>query len=220
MPAFIYFVNNNLVFFILLAVDPVLFQLLSQLKTLFTGLLFRIVLQKRLSLAQCAALVVLACGTAVAQLRRCDGGGGDDGDANSAAWGLMLSIVSAFLSSLAGIYSEKLLKGRVEAPLHWQNVQLYLWGALFNTIAWLLALAYAGQRLATIHPEGRMDGWTWAVIVWNALTGLAISAVLKFADNIARASTRTPPRCSRRPCCASRSLAWRRRRSCSSRWSS
>ena len=31
-----------------------------------------------------------------------------------------------------------------------------------------------------------MDGWTWAVIVWNALTGLAISAVLKFADNIAR----------------------------------
>ena len=65
-------------------------------------------------------------------------------------------------------------------------MQLYLWGALFNTVAWLLALAYAGQPLDTIHPEGRMDGWTWAVIACNALTGLAISAVLKFADNIAR----------------------------------
>ena len=83
----------------------------------------------------------------------------------------------------------KLLKG-VEAPLHWQNVQLYLWGALFNTIAWLLALAYAGQPVATIHPEGRMDGWTWAVIVCNALTGLAISAVLKFRQHRARPRAR------------------------------
>ena len=36
IPAFIYFVNNNVVFLILLAVDPVTFQLLSQLKTVIT----------------------------------------------------------------------------------------------------------------------------------------------------------------------------------------
>lgn len=37
VPALIYFVNNNCVFFILQAVDPTTFQLLSQMKTIFTG---------------------------------------------------------------------------------------------------------------------------------------------------------------------------------------
>merc|ERR1719424_2312183 len=39
IPAGIYFVNNNCIFFILQAVDPTTFQLLSQMKTIFTGLL-------------------------------------------------------------------------------------------------------------------------------------------------------------------------------------
>ena len=64
IPAFIYFVNNNVVFFILKLVDPVTFQLLSQLKTIFTGLLFRLFLQRRLSAIQYTALITLACGTA------------------------------------------------------------------------------------------------------------------------------------------------------------
>ena len=41
-PSFIYFINNNCIFFILQAVDPTTFQLLSQMKTIFTGLLFRV----------------------------------------------------------------------------------------------------------------------------------------------------------------------------------
>ena len=44
VPAGIYFVNNNCIFFILQAVDPTTFQLLSQMKTIFTGLLFRVFL--------------------------------------------------------------------------------------------------------------------------------------------------------------------------------
>ena len=42
VPGAIYFVNNNCQFFILQAVDPTTFQLLSQMKTIFTGLLFRV----------------------------------------------------------------------------------------------------------------------------------------------------------------------------------
>ena len=68
IPAFIYFANNNIVFFILRLVDPVTFQLLSQLKTIFTGLLFRLFLQRRLSAIQYTALITLACGTATAQI--------------------------------------------------------------------------------------------------------------------------------------------------------
>merc|ERR1719498_1871901 len=46
IPGLIYFVNNNTVFLILQAVDPTTFQLLSQLKTIFTGLLFRVFLKR------------------------------------------------------------------------------------------------------------------------------------------------------------------------------
>ena len=52
LPALIYFVNNNCVFFILQAVDPTTFQLLSQMKTIFTGLLFRVFLKRRLTVVQ------------------------------------------------------------------------------------------------------------------------------------------------------------------------
>ncbi len=68
LPAFIYFVNNNCLFYILQEVDPTTFQLLSQVKTIFTGLLFRLFLKRRLSPVQYLALVTLACGTACSQL--------------------------------------------------------------------------------------------------------------------------------------------------------
>ena len=68
IPSFIYFINNNCIFFILQAVDPTTFQLLSQMKTIFTGLLFRVFLKRRLTVVQYLALVTLACGTACSQL--------------------------------------------------------------------------------------------------------------------------------------------------------
>ena len=64
LPALIYFVNNNCVFYILQAVGPTTFQLLSQMKTIFTGLLFRACLKRQLAPAQYLALITLACGTA------------------------------------------------------------------------------------------------------------------------------------------------------------
>lgn len=64
LPALIYFVNNNCVFYILQSVGPTTFQLLSQMKTIFTGLLFRACLKRQLAPAQYLALITLACGTA------------------------------------------------------------------------------------------------------------------------------------------------------------
>eukprot|EP00971_Amphidinium_carterae_P086581 1713395-Amphidinium_carterae.1 len=68
VPAAIYFVNNNLVFLILDHVNPTTFQLLSQLKTVFTGLLFRLFLGKKLTAYQYIAIWQLAAGTACSQI--------------------------------------------------------------------------------------------------------------------------------------------------------
>jgi UDP-sugar transporter A1/2/3 len=123
LPAAIYFVNNNCIFFILQAVDPTTFQLLSQMKTIFTGLLFRIFLKRRLTAVQYLALVTLACGTACSQLPSGKHGFQESQSANPLVGGL-LSVLSSLLSALGGIYNERLLKGRPTASIHWQNIQM------------------------------------------------------------------------------------------------
>jgi UDP-sugar transporter A1/2/3 len=220
VPALIYFVNNNCLFYILQAacahdepahararpgctlpaappcapstrhgphptpprapqaVDPTTFQLLSQMKTIFTGLLFRVFLGRHLSGAQYLALVTLACGTATSQIPSAAHPLG-----HASAHGLILSLVSCMLSAFGGIYSEKLLKKRPSASIHWQNMQLYAWGVLFNALGFAIK---DGGSLANGWSTGYENSWAWAVVLCNACNGLAISAVLKFADNIAR----------------------------------
>ena len=100
-----------------------------------------------------------------------------------AAIGAMLSVLSSMLSALGGIYNEKLLKGQPSTSIHWQNIQMYVWGVGFNALGAYLKDGDAMTRNGLLH------GYSvnaWAVVVVNALNGLAISAVLKFADNIAR----------------------------------
>lgn len=183
IPAAIYFVNNNLVFAILSRVSATTFQLLSQLKTVFTGLLFRFFLARRLSVFQYLAIWQLACGTAMSQLPPCTPEKGDEQRAHDSSVGLCLSIVSCVLSAFGGIYSEKLLKGDSKDSIHWQNIQLYTWGIVFN----LGGMAYndSSQMLETGFFHG-YNFWAYVVVLNNALNGLAISAILKYADNIAR----------------------------------
>jgi len=182
IPAGIYFVNNNCIFFILQAVDPTTFQLLSQMKTIFTGLLFRVFLKRRLTAVQYLALITLACGTAISQVPSCER---HTRGAQAAAplLGGLLSVLSSLLSALGGIYNEKLLKGRPTTSIHWQNIQMYIWGVAFNAVG---AYMKDGQRMSAVGLTAGFGVAAVSVVVCNALNGLAISAVLKYADNIAR----------------------------------
>ena len=201
VPSVIYFVNNNLVFVILQALDPSTFQLVSQTKTIFTGLLFRFMLKRRLTIFQWTALFFLGCGTACSQIPE-----GKVEDAHHlvtllssqtaetghvglsdlrfpAIVGVLITLFTAILSSLAGVYNELLLKGRVTAPLHWQNMQMYIHGVWLN---FAFMMMYDG---AIIRSNGVFHGYTWvtwAAIICNASVGITVSAVLKYCDNIAR----------------------------------
>jgi UDP-sugar transporter A1/2/3 len=175
VPAFIFFINNNLVFVILTYIDAPTFQLLGQMKTLFTGLLFRIFLGRELTAHQYLAIWFLTCGTSISQVGSCT-------ETKSSFIGFLLVVVSSLLSAFGGIFNEKLMKTK-KGTIHWQNIQLYSWGILFNLVGVIL------HKRETLV-EGRFfDGfnlWACVVVLNNALNGLAISAILKYADNIAR----------------------------------
>ena len=182
IPALVYFVNNNLVFFILANITSTQFQILSCLKTVFTALLFRVFLCKLLSTAKWMAIVTLACGAAVSQLSTTltDAVGYDE----EVLIGSLATIASCLLSSFAGVYNEVLLKrnGQVHS-IHLQNSLLYAWGVCFNCIG--LLILYHNELTERAFFKGYTP-LTWTLVLNNAFSGLAISAVLKFANNIVR----------------------------------
>mmetsp|Transcript_10534 Transcript_10534/g.23937 ORF Transcript_10534/g.23937 Transcript_10534/m.23937 type:complete len:350 (-) Transcript_10534:63-1112(-) len=189
VPALIYFINNNLVFLILDNVNPTTFQLLSQLKTVFTGLLFRLFLGKVLTPYQYIAIWQLSAGTACSQIPLDQVHPSPEVSTNM---GLILSVVSCILSAFGGIYSEKLLKkGNAAAEsIHWQNIQLYGWGILFNFLGTYVEPLFHPTKSTSSGDGSSMfagyNTWAYMVVINNALNGLAISAILKYADNIAR----------------------------------
>lgn len=146
-PAFTYFLNNNLIFAILMYVNTTSYQILSSLKTLTTGILFRLVLKRHLSDAQIVSILLLCAGAASSQIPNCpvciptntSGLDPPPMDPQEAWIGVSLTLLACFLSSFAGVYSELLLKkdGEIHS-IHLQNMLLYVWGVLFNFVALLL----------------------------------------------------------------------------------
>jgi len=212
VPAFVYFINNNLIFIILVYVSSTTYQILSSLKTVATGILFRIILKRELDAVQRTAILLLACGAATSQFPICEdcsaqlifvngsnatevaeamvAAAESSSSPPSSAWiGVLVALLACLNSAFAGVYSEMLLKkdGSLHS-IHLQNMLLYTWGVLFNAIGLLVK---DSEHLAA---KGLFGGYTaavWLLVTNNALNGLAISAILKFANNIVRVFAHT-----------------------------
>merc|ERR1712194_93496 len=175
-----YFIQNNLSFWILARLDVTTFQLVGQLKILFTALLFRLILDKEIGFYQYMAIWQLTCGVAVSQIPRADS---THVDRENSVQGVLATVVFCFLSALAGVYNEKLVKGN-KASIHFQNSLLYSWGVVFNLVGVLM-----NDTTALTSGDSFLHGWnfwTCMLVANSAISGLLISAILKFADNIAR----------------------------------
>ena len=62
--------------------------------------------------------------------------------------GYLFGVLSAFLSALAAVYTEWVMK-RNNDSLYWQNMQLYTFGVAFNAFGLILADLRAGGLLCT-----------------------------------------------------------------------
>ena len=75
------------------------------------------------------------------------------------------------------------MKGN-RASIHFQNVQLYVFGILANVLA-LLWRNEIGPSATTSLFHG-FNGWACVVVVANGSCGLAVSFLLRYADSIAK----------------------------------
>lgn len=186
IPSIIYLVHNNVQFATLTYVDPSTYQIMGNLKIVTTGILFRLFLKKKLSNLQWMAIVLLAVGTTTSQVKGC-GEASCDSLFSAPVPGYMLGLLSACLSALAGVYTEYLMK-KSNDSLYWQNVQLYTFGAIFNMVRLLWDDFQVGfdkgpwwQRI--------FNGYTfttWMVVLNLGSTGLLVSWLMKYADNIVK----------------------------------
>jgi len=106
IPALLYSINNNLFVHILRIVPGSVFQMLCNLRSLYTGVLFYFLMDRRLSGQQWLALWLLVVGAALCQYANID----DTSHLRVSQWGVFLSVVYGFISVAAGVWSELLLK--------------------------------------------------------------------------------------------------------------
>uniref|UniRef100_A0A3Q3VS24 Uncharacterized protein n=1 Tax=Mola mola TaxID=94237 RepID=A0A3Q3VS24_MOLML len=188
VPAILYAFNNNLVVLMQAYMDPSSFQVLSNLKIASTALLYSLCLGKRLRPAQWSALGLLMC-AGVCHTYICldlgDPGGAQAEEGGLrlrvTAQGLFLVLVYCFVSGLAAVYTERVLKSQ-RLPLSLQNFYLYMFGVavsgMSSSSSWL-----GGSEKSFL--EG-FSGLVCLIIAGQAANGLLMSVVLKHGSGITR----------------------------------
>jgi len=191
-PALCYFVSNNCMFYIIRYLGASTFQIMNNLKVLSTGVFLYTFLGRKLSWLQWKALIMLVIGCMVTQLSTsCDEGSRANNQSNLAGYALVF--VSAVTSGAGGVFSEWLLKGKGAAAqrsngdkdsIHWQNMQLYVFGVLFGVVSLRMDANWAsvpGQ-----NPFHGFNAFAYATVATLAICGLLVSFILKYLDNVAK----------------------------------
>ncbi|PPR81097.1 hypothetical protein GOBAR_AA39619 [Gossypium barbadense] len=174
-------------YYIVAYVDAPGYQILKNLNIISTGVLYRIILKRKLSEIQWAAFILLCAGCITAQL-------------NSRTTldevivypiPALLYLVKNLLQSdhvlqtpLQGwIMAIAIIKKRPSRNINVQNFWLYIFGMAFNAVAKLI------QDFDAVMNKGFFHGYsiiTTLMILNHALSGIAVSMVMKYADNIVK----------------------------------
>uniref|UniRef100_A0A286XFH6 Solute carrier family 35 member A5 n=1 Tax=Cavia porcellus TaxID=10141 RepID=A0A286XFH6_CAVPO len=232
IPAFLYFLDNLIVFYVLSYLQPAMAVIFSNFSIITTALLFRIVLKRHLNWIQWASLLILffsivalTTGTKTSQHNLAGHGFHHDAffsPSNSclqfrgkcpgknctvkewtfpgAKWnnttarvfshirlglGHILIIVQCFISSMANIYNEKILKEGNHPPesIFIQNSKLYFFGILFNGLTLGLQKSNRDQIKNCGFFYGH-NAFSVSLIFVTAFQGLSVAFILKFLDNM------------------------------------
>ncbi|TKR87177.1 hypothetical protein L596_011623 [Steinernema carpocapsae] len=201
VPAFVYVVQNVLLYYAVSNLDAATYMVTYQLKILTTAIFTVTILRRKLSFFQWIALVLLFSGVAIVQLNKDETPAAPVNHTAAALqttlatvteaserkqhplFGLIAVIVACFLSGFAGIYFEKILKGS-DVSLWLRNIQL----ALLSLPCGLGAIMVKDG--GKVLEYGMMQGFdivVWGTVVLGAVGGLVVAVVMKYADNILKA---------------------------------
>ncbi|XP_052872913.1 UDP-N-acetylglucosamine transporter [Anopheles cruzii] len=190
IPSLLYIVQNNLLYVSASHLDAATNQVTYQLKILTTAVFAVLILRRRLQPSQWAALVFLVIGVACVQLAQTEVSEKGtafrepslpaNGPEQNRLLGFTAVLGACFLSGLAGIYFEKMLKG-ADISIWMRNIQLSL---LSLPIGLLTCVVNDGSQLYTHGFFHGYDAFVYYLILLQAVGGLIVAVVVKYADNI------------------------------------
>ncbi|XP_040026813.1 solute carrier family 35 member A3b isoform X1 [Gasterosteus aculeatus] len=182
IPAGIYTLQNNLLYVALSHLDAATYQVTYQLKIFTTALFSVSMLGKRLGLYQWLSLLFLMAGVTLVQWPTETEGDTEQKvlSAGSQFVGLMAVLMACVSSGFAGVYFEKILK-ETKQSVWVRNIQLGLFGLVFGLVGMLV---YDGQKVSELGMFQGYNSITCTVVALQALGGLVIAVVIKYADNI------------------------------------
>lgn len=180
VPSAVYLLQNNLLYVAASNLDVATYQVTYQLKILTTAMFAVTMLGKKLIPTQWLSLMLLICGVAAVQLSDVKETTSHGAPDQSKVLGFTAALTACFLSGFAGVYFEKILKGS-DVSVWMRNVQLALFGVPMGLVTTYI------KDGGNIGEKGFLfgyDNFVWFTVLQNALGGLLVAVVVKYADNI------------------------------------
>ena len=184
VPSVLYVIQNNLLFQGVRLLSPTLYMVCSQSKILTSALCSVLLLGTRITHKQYVALLLLVCGMILVQAEEGRGKkflshGGYKGETLK---GMFTVFTAAFTSGFAGAYLENMYRESTKRSVWFRNTQL----ACFSLPVAMIGVVWRdGERLHV--NEGVFQGFdsvVMLVITLQAIGGLVVASVLRYAGNV------------------------------------
>mmetsp|Transcript_59998 Transcript_59998/g.119054 ORF Transcript_59998/g.119054 Transcript_59998/m.119054 type:complete len:380 (+) Transcript_59998:172-1311(+) len=177
--SFLYTLNNQVNFYLYKLVDPGTIYLFKTASTIIVATTQCLCVGKRFSGEQWKAMYLQGMGMVIVQYDSCKGAG------LYAPFAYVLLGMTIVMTATCAVRNEYLVKN-YSVPLHIQNAVLYLGGSLMNIAAFLF-LPNPNSKQANIgFFEGYDNPLAIGVVAINAVIGIAITMVYKYADAITK----------------------------------
>mmetsp|Transcript_29139 Transcript_29139/g.65958 ORF Transcript_29139/g.65958 Transcript_29139/m.65958 type:complete len:318 (+) Transcript_29139:77-1030(+) len=180
-PATIFLVMNVLTVRAARLLQPPVFQLVANLKILFTALSSWAFLSRRMATGQWVSLLLLTVGVTLGQWQS---GHHDAKAALTAApstLGIALMVLNSSLSACGSVFTEKVLKGSASAELSTFATQVHM-----ATHTLLLGGVALCVRPVTLPPLPSRTGVLALALLTDAVNGMLISVLMRRLDSIVK----------------------------------
>lgn len=177
LPAVLYVVQNNLLYVALSNLRATPYKVTYNLKLLTAAFFSAAFLKEKIGRRRWLSLVALFLGVVVVQAGKHEAS--KTAPAGNAALGFFAVAAAATTSGFAGVYQQKILQG-TKTSVWCRNIQMGLPSVVVAVVSTL-------KDSAPIAERGFFGGYSnlvWFVVVLQAVGGLNVSFILKYAGSI------------------------------------
>merc|ERR1712232_359233 len=172
-----YTANNQLSFVVYTMADPGSIFLFKAASTIIVATLQRLILGKTFTLEQWGAMILQAFGMVAVQYNPSNSG------MRYAGTAYVLMGLGTMVTATCSVRNEYLVKN-YKIALNVQNAVLYFGGFVMNIIAFAIIARTENKQAQIGFFEGYSNIYAIGVVFSNAIIGLAITAVYKYADAV------------------------------------